>query len=74
MVSAGEAPGCQQHHQEQRGHGEADHNGREHQGLGQWVGVVEQVLGHAVLDDRLLADKQAAHAEDEQVDAVGQQA
>src|SRR5471032_2879032 len=74
MVSASQAPGRQQHHQEQRSHGEADHDRRQHQGLGQRVGVVEQVLRHAVLDDRLLADKQAAHAEDEQVDPVGQQA
>jgi hypothetical protein len=65
---------CQQHHQEQRGHGKADDDCSQHQCLWQRIGVVQQVLGHAVLDHRFFTDEQAAHAEDEQVDRVGQQA
>ena len=53
----------------------ADDDGREGQRLGHGVGIVRQVLRQAGLQHRLLADGQAQppHAEDEQIDRVGQQ-
>jgi hypothetical protein len=74
VVGAGQAARGEQHDEEQRGHGEADDDCGEYQCLWQRVGVVQQVLGDAVLDYRFLADEQTAHAENEQIDAIRQQA
>ena len=59
MVGAAQPARGHQHDEEQRRHGEADDDGGEHQGLRQWVGVVLQILRHAVHQHGHLANGQA---------------
>mmetsp|Transcript_44565 Transcript_44565/g.104710 ORF Transcript_44565/g.104710 Transcript_44565/m.104710 type:complete len:214 (+) Transcript_44565:4635-5276(+) len=73
MVAAGQAAQRQQHDEEQRRRREADDDGRQHQRLRQRVAVVDEVGRHAHLDDGFASDRQAADAEDEQVDRVRKQ-
>src|SRR3989344_4570842 len=75
MVGARHATRCQQHYEEEGGHGKADDDGRERECLGHGVGIVGQVLRHPGLQHGLLVNRQAqaAHAEDERVDGVRQQ-
>src|SRR5690606_32509374 len=71
MVGAGQASRGEQHNQEQGGHGEADDDRRKHQRLGNRVGIVGRGVG--AVQNRRGEAFEPAHAEDEQVDRVGEQ-
>src|SRR5690606_37686760 len=72
MVGAGQAAGGKEHDEEKRGHGKADDNGGEYQGLRHGGGKLAGVDTIAP-DNGSAADGQAAHGEDEEVDRVGEQ-
>eukprot|EP01035_Chromulina_nebulosa_P002684 gene2684-3652_t len=59
-----------QHHGRQR---KADHDGGQHQGLRQGVGIVGQRGGALAIDDGRGIDPDAPHQEDEQVDRIAEQ-
>src|SRR3546814_10432534 len=71
MVRSGESARGQKDDQKQGRGGKADDDRREYQGLRNRVGKVRRIAGRAGVEDRRHARPQASHAEDEQVDRVG---
>src|SRR5688572_26065147 len=72
MVGSGEPAGREQHDEQQRRGGEADHDGGKHQRLRQRIGVRREVGRRARLDDRRPPPAHPPHDEDEQIDGVGE--